>query len=648
MNTNLDLSPLNLGQLMGDFCLKIINLEIHRYKSIEHIEMNEIDTLNVLVGENGSGKTNVLELLLLFFREFNRIGRTTSQLTPEHWYKSEQSEPIKIRVVLEFSIPELERIFGSSLSHYVDSYLDEHAGHISISTTLSSTGQWSESKILLHELPLHENGTQMELHEFLGELGFRIHGTVYFVKSLSDTEKQWATKDGVPYLLDDQRKEAHRVDLNLLRYVKIGPHIPLGMTLDEWIQSEGVVNSNPLLLSDYKIQNVNQNLDALSEIVRDSLIVVETIHQQSLSPVRTESIPLNEIKEILSFYDSSVGQKQEIWFSFKKNFERVFGGSLIRVANEIQYELNQRRYSLTSIGGGHANWFRVLWQISQNNDKIILLEEPESHMHSRLAKSVGIFLHEASKDNQIFFTTHSTVFLDQCSYNEIWLVRYLEAVGTRVQRIENFEGLKDIALTLGITPSDILQSNNILFVEGSSDMTYLQAAAKLMDIKLLPTRVGILPFEGIGKGRFHLRVFREAVAASGTPYFVLLDGDTDAKKKGDELVKDKLVTTEQILNLKKRDLENYYPKDLFFDALNELYHFNDDEIGEIQKAIQSDTCTKQIDKVLFQMRKVKNGVWKNPVAEYLSANMSLEHVDTEIRSVIFKIDKYFLSENRVM
>ena len=80
---------------------------------------------------------------------------------------------------------------------------------------------------------------------------------------------------------------------------------------------------------------------------------------------------------------------------------------MIRVANEIQYELNQRRYSLTSIGGGHANWFRVLWQISQNKDKIILLEEPESHMHSRLAKSVGIFLHEASKNNQIFFTPRS-------------------------------------------------------------------------------------------------------------------------------------------------------------------------------------------------------------------------------------------------
>ncbi|GAG95456.1 unnamed protein product, partial [marine sediment metagenome] len=291
------------------------------------------------------------------------------------------------------------------------------------------------------------------------------------------------------------------------------------------------------------------------------------------------------------------GQKQEIWFNFKENFESVFGGILIRVDNEIQYELNQRRYSLSSVGGGHASWFRLLWQISQNKDKILLLEEPESHMHSRLAKSVGLFLHEAVKNNQIFFTTHSTVFLDQCSYNEIWLVKYLEADGTKVQRIENFENLRDIALMLGITPSDILQSNNILFIEGQSDKTYIQAAARLMDIKLFPTRVGVLPFEGIGKGRFHLEVFREAVTVAGTPFFVLLDGDVDAKKKKVELLKEGLVTKDQILNLNRRDIENFYPENLFFEALNELYHFNEQESDLIRDAISSDTCAKQIDNV---------------------------------------------------
>jgi len=454
--------------------------------------------------------------------------------------------------------------------------------------------------------------------------------------------------EGIPYLLDDQRKEIHRVDLSLIPYVVSGTTIEYNDTTENWLKEESLTNSNARSLVEYEIRSVNQNLDALSEIIRESLVVVQNISQPSLSPLRSEPIPPNEITEILSYEGSPDGQKQAIWFRFKENFERVFGGSLIRVDNEIQYVSGQRRYSLSSVGGGHTSWFRLLWQISQNKDKILLLEEPESHMHSRLAKSVGVFLHEASKNSQIFFTTHSTVFLDQCSYNEIWLVRYLEDVGTKVQRIENYESLKDIALILGITPSDILDSNNILFIEGTSDMIFLQAAAKLMNIKLFPTRVGVIPFEGIGNARVHLRVFREAVAFTGTPYFILLDGDQDAKKKGDELLEKELVTKDQIQNLTLRDIENYYPRDLFFEALNELYNFNEAEIGDVQKAIESETCTKQIDGVLHKIREVKNGVWKNPVAEYLSVNMNLEHVHSEIRNVIIEIDSYFHRENRIL
>ncbi|GAG78945.1 unnamed protein product, partial [marine sediment metagenome] len=277
---------------MGAVCLKICNLKIHRYKSIEQLEMTKLDALNVLVGENGSGKTNILELLLLFFREFSRIGRTTSQLTPEHWYKREQSEPIKIHIDLEFTQQELEIIFGSSLARFVSLYLKEKEGYISISASLSSSGQWNESRILLHDLGLHEKGAQMELQEFLNEVGFKISVEyMYFVKPQSENEKQLAVTEGVPYLLDDGRKEAHRLDLSLIPYLVSEAHIEL----DEWwSKEEAIVNSNALSLVDYKIQSVNQNLDALSEIIRESLIVVQNIHQQALSPVRSESIPPDE------------------------------------------------------------------------------------------------------------------------------------------------------------------------------------------------------------------------------------------------------------------------------------------------------------------------------------------------------------------
>ena len=628
--------------------MQIINLDVKRYKSIEHLEMKDLKGLCVLVGENGSGKTNILELLLLFFKEFSQSGRTSSQLTPEHWYKREQSQPIEIHIDLKFNQSELDSIFGESVAHFVSEYLAKHEEYLSISGNLTKSGQWDNTRIMLGEIPLHSDGMQIEIHEFLQKIEYRITtGPVYFTIPGKDDVIMAQINLETPYLMDEQRKEVYRLESDLLDYTNEDEHIHLGLTYKEWVEKEEIVSSNIISMDSYKIQNINQNLNSLINLLRSSLKIIDPISKQPLSPVRNEAIPSIEIKEILSFYNSQDGSEQEIWFNFKDRFEKIFGGRLIRVNGLIQYELNQRRYSLDSIGGGHSSWFRLLWQISNNSNQILLLEEPESHMHPGLSKSVGHFLRESALMNQILFTTHSTVFLDQCNYDEIWLAGYSDSEGTKAKRIENYEELRDIAYTLGISPSDILYSNNLLFLEGQSDKNYIQAAAKLMDVILSPTRVSIIPFEGSGKGRFYLKVFREAAVAAQRPFYILLDGDVDAKNKAKELVDDKLVIKDQILNLSKRDIEDYYSENLFFDALNEEYAFTSEESDMIKAAISKEKRTKEIDRILYEKRGLKNGVWKIPVSEYMSAKMELQDIDEEIRIAILKIDRFFRKEEAI-
>jgi len=51
--------------------MHITNLKIRNFRAIENLELNLNEGLNVLIGENNSGKTSVIDLLRLVFDKGN-------------------------------------------------------------------------------------------------------------------------------------------------------------------------------------------------------------------------------------------------------------------------------------------------------------------------------------------------------------------------------------------------------------------------------------------------------------------------------------------------------------------------------------------------------------------------------------------------
>ena len=77
---------------------------------------------------------------------------------------------------------------------------------------------------------------------------------------------------------------------------------------------------------------------------------------------------------------------------------------------------------LSDLGSGYEMMFSLIYSyyLSKQNGKslIILIDEPELHLHPMLQEKFVNFLLEISKNSQIIITTHSPLLIKQFSYNE--------------------------------------------------------------------------------------------------------------------------------------------------------------------------------------------------------------------------------------
>ena len=101
---------------------------------------------------------------------------------------------------------------------------------------------------------------------------------------------------------------------------------------------------------------------------------------------------------------------------------------------------------------------------------IVCIEEPELHLNPILQKKLIKYLAEKTT-NQYFITTHSASLMD-VKNAEVYHIT-LEEGASRVHRVTSDHDRRAICDDLGYHPSDLLQANCIIWVEGPSDRIYI-------------------------------------------------------------------------------------------------------------------------------------------------------------------------------
>lgn len=505
------------------------SLTIKQFRCFKTIHLENLSKLVILIGENNSGKSILLEALRFLFSESEGAENNPASGSidgREHlWFGAKTEVPIIFSAVIGLEEEDRKKLQKMTKPH---PFVKE--GDLVVSLELINKGgtiykRWREieGKGLPPVFLIEKEGS--ERFEFKTEDGqskdtIEISGNKICAISIAQ---------GVEYLFKDKFK--------LIPAARERPF------------EEGGIDGREFLL-----------------------------------PPKTES----EIKA--KGEDILVPDKWREWTDYCNRRKEIVGNMDVK-ANQIIFDKKIQGESIfipvNLIGGGLQMYLYLLDEVEDATADIIALEEPENHLHPKLIKHLIKKLERfAEQGKQFFITSHSPFVIDSSLLSNIRFVGQEEGV-SEIKRITEKEEYSKLLLQIGVMPSDFLLSNAIFLVEGESDQIFLTEIARKLGKDFKEAWITIIPVKGASKAKPHYQFWAEITKHAPLPKFALLD--KNAENERTRLI-DAGMKKENISVLQKGDIEDYYPRPLVVefvkDETGEEINENDISVGQTVKKLR--------------------------------------------------------------
>lgn len=398
--------------------MKITDLDIRHFKSIHHIHLQDIENALILVGQNNTGKTTVLDAIRAVGGDY-RIG-------PEDF--GEDGANIEIGISLAITEEDLRLLHWKGI---VSQYRRWDAWSADFEKKLPSY----RNGVLTFTMTANRNG-QIRLKDGCSKHNpciREVFPRIYHV----DTERRLEQLQSDLLLLqEDEILQRMRSDCCMFDQAKKCNHCFNCIGLIEKKQPKELNAFETSKLLDYKLYQLN--LDTFAKMVNDSF--------------------------------RKNGGREEILYSMNRDVEKI-----LKVTTEIWHPAQNLVRPISRMGKGMRSIYlfsllEAYTQIEENLPSIIMIEDPEIFLHPRLQKVSGRILYRLSRKNQVIFTTHSPNLLPNFSSRQIRQVITLKDGSSGIREKTDISAILD---DLGYTAGDLMNVNFVFIVEGKQDKSRL-------------------------------------------------------------------------------------------------------------------------------------------------------------------------------
>ena len=482
-------------------------IKIKNYKSFDYNDNNKIDFnngLNLFIGQNNSGKTTIIEALrllnpALIFEEMHNSWNANFPDTDPRIYVDQKnlckfSKESPNYFEFEIKIKDLSPFFKSEYSEIIsngsDSYIKysvriypfEQYFHFCLLKSLET------DKIIINiDVPSFNSYHKPLLEDELSEI---------FATKKNKKEKGTLSIEYTKYLnLRDFGIDIPEIDLlKSLKYFYMSSfYSPFQHIIQQQKKEYSDIVPEYKLLYDLKTfqdkvhtYENNKNTDhgdyrnsrkILDEFINYSKLLLGNVKFHFV----TESYDYQEERTSRQAWppDKSIEKlsEEEHHKKFQK-YEAYFGNDFPFI---IEY---------SSLGDGFKGALNIIFNLLKfkhttddknfNYDSLCyIVDEFDMNMHQYLSSIVFKSLIEISRvkttNNQIILTSHSNSFIDFCEDVNISINHIIktESSLSTIKRINDRSDLIDAFKELGYKPSQLFISNGIIWVEGPSDIIYI-------------------------------------------------------------------------------------------------------------------------------------------------------------------------------
>ena len=546
--------------------MRIREFEIRNLRSIVDSGRVPIATLFALVGENNAGKSNILAAIAAF------LGGGAGGLKADDFHDSDQSIVIKVTFA-ELNEHEAKRwrkyLVAGKLLLEKRVWLEKDEGVGAERIKSDYHGYEAEPKDWFLSIPtiIEREGPRPKWKEIVETNGL----PAYFIEEdkctkaiFSKALERYLEENEVEYD-DPDISETHALGLQSKVVASLPAYYLLPAITDYSDEidkrkksstfrrlmgelSDRILRNDPRigevqtaltkvhsLLNDMTGEGDGERLGALAEIEGQIGSLLKEL-MPSVTSVKL-AVQIDELKDIFSGGVAlSVDDGIETDVLAKGHgLQRCIVFSLLRTLIDTERNESGEEQSARSI--------------------ILAIEEPELYIHPQLCKLFYDVMRAFGETDQIVYTTHSPLFVDAYSYQDVGSVSKPSVeVGTMVRTAATglFDGLNDRKVFKGLSRfnpavNELFFAKNVLVVEGPEDLIAVTETLKKLD--KINIRAEELEFTVlVAGGKQAIPFFLRVMNAFQMPYRVLHDLDiTDEMSKNERESNQK--TNDQVRDL---------------------------------------------------------------------------------------------------